>query len=165
LPLPPELDVDQVLQAVIGPAMERLSKTFESREAYFDYWRVHPAVGGDNWNELIETYLAYDIHEVDGSWRSKVSVDAVRGDGEDSLIDETLQTGFPTIELPMRFLWAPRGIMNADPLYPWELIEHFVAAVPSLTAAQLDDVNHYTLALSEHGARQVAAEIRAALDH
>lgn len=163
LPIPPGLEIDQLLHAVIGPAMERLAMTFESTDQYLDFWRAHPAVGHAHWNELIEAYLGYDIHDVDGSWRSKVDAAAVRGDGEDSLLDETLRTGFPTIGLPMRFLWAPRGIMDADPLYPWEVVEHFVAALPTLSAARLDDVNHYTLALSRSGAKQVAAEIRAAL--
>lgn len=165
LPIPPGLEIDQLLLAVIGPAMERLGMTFASPEDYFEFWGSHPAVGDGHWNELIEAYLAYDIHEVDGEWRSQVDPAAVRGDGEDSLVDEALQTGLPTIELPMTFLWSPRGILDADPLYPWEVVEQFVAAVPSLNAVRLDDVNHYTLALSRQGAKQVAAEIRAALDH
>jgi pimeloyl-ACP methyl ester carboxylesterase len=44
LPIPEGLSLDQVVEAVIGPARARLSMTFESREAYRDFWRNHPAL-------------------------------------------------------------------------------------------------------------------------
>jgi len=163
LPVPAEVDIDETLHAILGPAMQRLEMTFPTRDAYRDYWRPHPAFA-DNWNEVIEAYVDYDIHEVDGTFRSKVVVDAIREFGRDTLLDETLSTALPTIDVPMRFVWSPRGIMNADPLYPREVVTHFEQTVPNLTVYELDDVNHYTLALSRRGAKQVADQIRAAID-
>ena len=44
-PAPPGLDIDAALQAVIGPAMERLSLRFADLDAYVDFWAKHPALG------------------------------------------------------------------------------------------------------------------------
>jgi lipase len=156
------MDIDVLLQAVIGPAMERLTLTFPSRDAYHDYWRPHPAVG-PAWNEVVEAYLDHDIHQVDGTWRSKVDIDAIRADGRDTLEDATLLTGFGTIDLPRWFVWSPRGVMDADPLYPRAVVDAVAAANPDLAVVDLHDVNHYTLLLSREGAAQVATVVRDAL--
>ena len=44
-PAPDGTDIDAALQAVIGPAMQRLSMRFASSGAYLDFWRAHPALG------------------------------------------------------------------------------------------------------------------------
>jgi pimeloyl-ACP methyl ester carboxylesterase len=161
LPVPPGLDVDEVLLAVIGPAMERLSRTFDSREAYRDHWRAHPAVG-PHWNLALEAYVDYDVHEVDGAWVSRVELEAIRADGRDTLIDESLTTDLPQLRQRVHFVWAPRGILDADPLYPAEVVDH-VAATTAITVHRLTDVNHYTMMLTADGARAVAEQIRSAL--
>ncbi len=163
LEVPAGLDVDTVLTAVIGPAMVRLSMEFPTLEEYFAYWRVHPALVGD-WNELLEEYLTHDVHRVDGAFVSKVNADAIRGDGADTLVDHTLREDLASIELPMRFLWAPVGLMGADPLYPRAVVQAFDDATERLEVVELQDVNHYTLALSRRGAEQVADQIVAMLE-
>src|SRR5512140_2879512 len=42
--------IEEVVRAVVGPALDRLRMTFPSRQAYLDYWRPHPALAGD-WND------------------------------------------------------------------------------------------------------------------
>ena len=44
-PAPAGTDIDAALQAVIGPAMQRLSMTFGSEQEYLDFWAAHPALG------------------------------------------------------------------------------------------------------------------------
>ena len=160
--IPEGVDIDAVLHAIIGPAMQRLSMSWDTLTDYHDFWRPHPAFR-DDWSELVEAYFDHDVHEVDGRWASRVNADAIREDGLDTLVDETLRRDLSTITLPMRFLRAPRGVMDADPLYPAEVVAGFVDAVPSLSATDAVDVNHYTVLLSRDGAKQVAAEIRAAV--
>ncbi len=43
MPYPPDLDVDAVLQAILGPAIQRLHRTFASVEEYVAFWRAQPA--------------------------------------------------------------------------------------------------------------------------
>jgi lipase len=163
LAVPEGLDVDTVLTAVIGPAMERLSLSFASIDAYFDYWRDHPALTAD-WNELIEEYLTHDVQLVDGAYVSKVNLEAIRGDGGDTLIDHSLRDDLAAIAVPMRFLWAPIGLMGGDPLYPRSVVQAFDDTTPRLDVVELADVNHYTLSLSKAGADQVATQIVRLLD-
>jgi pimeloyl-ACP methyl ester carboxylesterase len=51
LPLasPEGLSDDELTRATLGPAAERLSMVFPSREHYADFWRRHPAFA-DDWN-------------------------------------------------------------------------------------------------------------------
>ena len=45
LPVPLEgIDPDEVLATTLGPALERLQMTFPDLDAYFDFWREHPAL-------------------------------------------------------------------------------------------------------------------------
>lgn len=158
--LPEGSDIDDVLQAVIGPAMERLQMTRPTREEWIARWRQHPALAAD-WDDAIEAYIDADIHEVDGSWRSVVRLEAIREDGADTLVDASLTRTLEEGPVPMRLVWAPRGILDADPLYPRELVEERVAALDHLTVRYAEDVNHYTLLMSRRGAAVVAEEIRA----
>lgn len=162
LPLPESVDVDAVLQAVIGPAMTRLSMTFPTRQAYRDFWRPHPALA-DWWSPVVEAYVDYDIGGAEPELRSRVSIDAVRGDGADTLLTTTVADAFTGLKHPTVWLRAPRGLMNEEPgLYPYAVAADIVANSPMLTDVLVPDVNHYTIALAPHGAAILAEHIRAA---
>ena len=47
-PLPTGAHPDAVLEAVVGPAVQKLAMTFADAEAYLDFHRVHPAFVGDS---------------------------------------------------------------------------------------------------------------------
>ncbi|MBV9253064.1 MAG: alpha/beta hydrolase, partial [Actinobacteria bacterium] len=86
LPVPEGIDVDTMIDAVLGPAVARLRQTFESVDAYLDFWRVHPALQED-WSADIEAYLRYDLTGEAPELRSRVSEAAVRADGAENLVD------------------------------------------------------------------------------
>lgn len=161
LSIPEGLSVDQLLQAVIGPAMERLQMTFESREAYRDFWRAHPAFAGEGaWSELVEAYVDYDLVGDEGAYRSGVSLDAVRADTESTLVDETARIAFDKLAHPTTLLYAPRGMLDQTPgLYPPEAIAEAAGAKENVTAQLVGDVNHYTITMIDHGARTTAEAI------
>src|SRR6478672_7748086 len=60
LPVPAGVDVDAALLAVLGPALERLRRTFASEEEYVAFWRAHPAFAG-RWDDDVEAYVRYDL--------------------------------------------------------------------------------------------------------
>ena len=167
LPVPPPdvVDTEQLLTAMLGPSMQRLSMTFESLDAYYDFWRVHPSVQDDGaWNEVFEAYLAYDLTGEPPELRSKTSTEAVMGDGRDSLTSDDLKIALEKISCPITFIRAARGILNEAPgLYTDDVVVELERRFDNLKAVLVDDVNHYTLSTSERGARQTAAEIRTAL--
>ncbi len=157
---PPDADVEQLVRAVIGPSLDRLDMTFDSPEAYLDHWRAHPAFAGDAFNDVVEAHLRNDLVAVGDRWRSPVSKDAVLADGRDTLLDERLRNAVTRIGQPTRLLWAPRGMFDQTPgLFPAEVVADVAARLDHLEAVRVDDVNHYTIVFSEHGAEQIAAAV------
>lgn len=153
LPVPEGLTVDQILQAVIGPAMTRLSMEFESREAYLDFWRPHPALA-DAWDERIQAYVEYDLGRDGPPFRTRVSIDAVRGDAEDTLVSGSIQKALDSLPRPTSLLRAERGLMNeATPLVPDALAQAFPRVEDLGVVA---DTNHYTIAFVDHGVKAIA---------
>lgn len=160
LPVPDGIDVDDVMAAVVGPALDRLAASWADLDEYIAVWRGHPAVGPD-FNEVVEAYVRHDVERRDGRIVCRADADRVREDGRDVLLAPALVEELATARVPLRFLWAPRGTTDADPLYPREAVAAFEQQLPGLEVVELQDVNHYTLALSKRGAAQVAAEIAA----
>jgi pimeloyl-ACP methyl ester carboxylesterase len=159
-PDPDVVDVDQILTAVIGPAIARLSMTFESRAAYHEFWKAHPALGGDQWNDYVEEYVDYDLVGAEPALRSGVSADAVRGDATDLFATSTLYDAIVALAKPTVLLRAERGMMNEEtPLFGDALVQQYPQVKDLGFVA---GTNHYTILLSDHGAQAVADAIRQA---
>ncbi len=159
LPAPPDLDPDVVLEAIIGPAIARLSMEFTSVEDYFEFWRRHPAVG-PAWSADVEAYLRYDLTGRPPRLRSRVSAEAVRVDGRDLLVGTQLP--LEEVSVPMWLLRAGRGLLDEPGgLIPESTATAAAAAIPHLTLTNLPDLNHYTVVLGA-GAEAVAAAIEEA---
>lgn len=157
--VPEGVDLEQLIRAVIGPAMDRLDMTFDSRETYYEFWRKHPAVGGD-WSRYVERYLDYDLASEPPTLRPTTRKEAVLGDTQSQLVDDVVSRSLVALRGPVRFLRAPRGIMNDAPLYAEAPVEAWAPRIRGFSAATIPDVNHYTILLSERGAKAVADEIR-----
>ena len=160
-PVPESIDVDTMIDAVLGPAVARLRQTFESVDAYLDFWRVHPALQED-WSDDIEAYLRYDLMGDAPELRSRVSEAAVRADGAENLVDPGLvPDALAALQCEVTMLRATRGLLNqVPPLYPDEVVEPWRAVVPRFADEVLDDTNHYTIAFGERGAKTVADHVR-----
>ena len=162
LPAGADVDVDAMIEAVIGPAMQRLSMTFESVDAYRDFWKKHPAFATD-WSDVIEAAVDYDLVGTEPELRSGVSLDAVRADGGDALVDERVQGAIDRTTCPVDMVWAERGMLDQIPgLYTDEVIQIFRTSLGDRFRDQrVDGVNHYTIGLSERGSARIAEVVRA----
>ncbi len=162
IPAPDGMEPDAVIEAVVGPAITRLGMEFPSVEAYFDFWRAHPAVG-PGWNADVEAYLRYDLVGTPPRLRSRVSVEAVRTDGRQLVTDPDLAGAIETVSVPMHLLRAGRGLLDEPGgLIPEAMADAAAARIPRLTVTHLPHLNHYTILLGP-GAVTVAAAIDAAL--
>lgn len=161
--IPEGLTIEQLIQAIIGPAMERLDMTFESFEAYHRFWEEHPALGSD-WSAYVEEYVDYDLVGEPPELRPSTRKEAVIGDTESMLVGDLLPRSLESLAGPVRFLRAERGMFDADPLYAEERIQTWGPKVNGFSDRTIDDVNHYTIMISERGAKAVADEVRALLD-
>lgn len=162
---PPDVDLEQLLMAMLGPAIQRLDMKFPSLEEYYDFWRPHPSVQEEGaWNELFEAYLAYDLMGEEPELFSKANKEAVLGDGRDTLVNEDLKIAVERFAGPITLIRAPRGILNETPgLYSNDLANDLTDKHANLNDVLIDDVNHYTVTTSERGAKATAAEIRKVL--
>ncbi len=160
LPVPAGVDLDALLDASLGPALARLRETFPSVEAYFDFWRAHPAMK-DSWNVYLEDYLRYDLTGEDGVLRSRVSEQAARADGRELLeSSERLSVALRGLSRPVRLLTAPAGMFGQPPgMLPPELCDIWTAQAPMLTVETVPGSNHYTVMLDPVHAATVARRL------
>ena len=163
LPRPEGDDVEEALAAALGPAIQRLSMTFPSRQAYRDYWRAHPAL---SWGPLVEAYVDYDLVGEPPLLRSCVRAEAVHADYRDMLGPAPAEA-VAGLRQPALLLLAPRGLLNEpNPVYPEEVARVEAARAPRgrLRVRTVEDVNHYSILFAPHGIDAVAAAIREALE-
>ena len=158
--LPADTDIETVVRSVIGPALDRLDKTFSSPDAYLDLWRQHPAFQGEDFNDVAEAYFLYDLERAGSVWRSPVSKQAVLEDGKGPLQDTPARTALARTTVPTTLLWAPRGLLDQQPgLYPADVVASATADLPHVTAVEVSEVNHYSILMSERGAQRVAETV------
>ncbi|MET4639427.1 alpha/beta hydrolase [Mycetocola sp. 2940] len=147
--------------AVLGPAAERLSMTFPSRQAYLEFWRRHPAFAED-WTPATDAYVDYDLDGTEPELRPATKAEAMLEDslwlaGDDAWVSDVNAWG-----APIPFLVAPRGLMNEPVgLYPREAVTTWSSLLPGLSVIPVEHVNHYTILMSEKGAGAVRTVILA----
>lgn len=111
-PAPTHLSPDELLTAVIGPAMDRLSMTFPDRAAYRSFWRAHPAFA-DAWSDEVDAYVQRDLTGEEPALRSSCRIEAVRADGI-GLFGEEVLAAVRELPVPATLLWARRGLMDEE---------------------------------------------------
>jgi pimeloyl-ACP methyl ester carboxylesterase len=163
IPAPVGIPEEDLPKALIGPAAERLSMTFESQQAYRDFWRTHPAFSSD-WTTDIEAYVDYDLHGMAPELSPSARYDAVLQDSLELSGDVGYADSLAALPIPVSFLRAPRGLLNEpQALYSASTVGEWEARMPSLTAYDIADVNHYTIVMSRRGADQLGAVVGSAL--
>ena len=160
LDVPAGLSTDEVMQAVLGPAIARLSQVFPTRESYVEFWREHPAFSGTVGPQLAD-YFDYDLVEVPDGFASGVSIDRVREDTATQLDPEVLAPALERLRVPATLLRAPRGLFDQpEALYPPEVARAWADRLPLLDVVDVDDCNHYTILLDPRPAAAVADAMR-----
>lgn len=154
--------IERIATKILGPSMKRLDMTFASREAYRAFWRPHPALASD-WSGYAEEYFDYDLDGNPPSLRSSTNKTALMRDVRTELIEPLVRESLRKMRCPVRFLRAPRGVMNDKALYDEGKLARNAAGIPQFSVATVPDVNHFTILLSERGAKAVANEVRALL--
>lgn len=163
LPLawPAGIPREQVAEAVLGPALARLRRTFASPEEYEAFWRQHPAIG-PWWNDTVAAYVAYDLVGEAPALRSSVSEDAVAVNSMELYGDDGYTEALEELALPVDFVRAPRGLLDGEPLYAPEVVAEWRRRLPGARFHETDDVNHYTILMTERGVEQVVPALRGA---
>ncbi|MCX5139953.1 alpha/beta fold hydrolase [Streptomyces sp. NBC_00338] len=155
-PAPTHLTPDELLTAVIGPAMDRLSMTFADRAAYRSFWQAHPAFAGDAWSDEVDAYIQRDLTGEEPALRSSCRIEAIRTDGV-GLFDEEVLTAVRRLPAEATLLWAARGLMDEEQgLYDESRLAAADLDGTRVEPVAVKDVNHYTVLTGERGGREVA---------
>ena len=157
--VPAGMDVETVITKVLGPAADRLTQTFASKEAYRDFWRVHPSFVG-HWSPLLEAYSDYDLVEGPAGLHPATARAAMMEDAHHLYGTDVVLEALTHLPPNTTFLTAPRGLVNTAPLYNPAAVERYQRAYPQLTIREITDVNHYTILMAEAGAAAVATSVR-----
>jgi pimeloyl-ACP methyl ester carboxylesterase len=165
LPVPPDKNSDEIIDEIVGPAVGRLKMTWDTLEAYYSFWKNHPALSrAEDWTSHIEAYIDYDVRPDTSPIRSRVSESAVRFDGDELITRTDLSSAARDCSQPIWLLRAPRGMLDDpdSPLIPEDAALELVHANPHVHLIQVPDVNHYTILMGHSGAAMVAGAIRTA---
>ncbi|WUS96787.1 alpha/beta hydrolase [Streptomyces sp. NBC_00708] len=157
-PAPTHLTPDELMTAVIGPAMDRLSMTFPDRAAYRAFWQAHPAFAGA-WSDEVDAYIQRDLTGQEPELRSSCRIEAIRTDGV-GLFDEEVLSAVRKLPVDATLLWAARGLMDEEQ----GLYDEGRLAAAGLDGTRLEpvavkDVNHYTVLTGDRGGREIAERL------
>ncbi|MFF8818680.1 alpha/beta fold hydrolase [Leucobacter sp. NPDC015123] len=161
LPLdtPAGVSAEALVQAILGPTADRLSRRFADVPAYLDFWRAHPAFARD-WSGELEAYFAYDLVPAGDGLRPATSLATTTDDTVDMNTGSTLAdalAALPAFSGPVELITVPRGLLDEPPgLYPPAHLATLLSALPHVRHVELEDLNHYTVVMSERGARALA---------
>lgn len=159
MPIPEGVSPEQAAQAVIGPAAQRLMMEFPNEEAYLAFWKEHPAFGS-RWDDEFEAYATYDLHGDAPRLRPATRVEAMSGDTEDLQTGSALPQALANLRHPATFLRAERGILDQpEGLFDPDWVAQCSERLPGLTTEDVQDVNHYTIIMSDEGSARVAAAV------
>jgi pimeloyl-ACP methyl ester carboxylesterase len=159
-PVPAGTDLDAVLDLVLGPAVRKLSMTFAGAEAYLDFHRDHPAFVG-SWSPQLTAYLERDIlPRDDGTVLSSCIAEAIRADGGQVLLDDSVRDAIKQLSCPVTLLYAERGLLNEDQaLYDDDRLA--LARLPAgVETVFVPGTNHYTIVGPGAGADAISAHLK-----
>src|SRR6202008_2764185 len=101
-----------------------------------------------DWSPYVEDYFDYDLDGAAPDLRSSTNKAALMQDIRTELIEPLVRASLRAIRCPVRFLRAPRGVMNDKALYDERKLARSAAGIPQFSVATVPDVNHFTLLLS-----------------
>jgi len=158
-PEPSDAQVEAAVTATVGPAYQRLTRTFATAEEYRDLWRQHPAM--QPWSHHIEAYVDYDLVGTPPRLHPACRIEAALRDARD-LYARAGTDPVPT-PVPSVFLRAERGMLDQrEGMYAVGYAERWLPGTPVET---VPGTNHYSIVLGDEGADAVAHTVtRAAAD-
>lgn len=160
LPLDPTIDADDHIQAMVGPSLARLGIEFESKNAFIEYWKKHPALDG-YWEDSIADALTHELIERKDHFAVSINPQAVTVGARQITVDPETHNAGADLDVPAQVIVADRGTADQKGgMVPLETARRAVAENPKLSMQFVEDVNHYTLLLGK-GAPRVAAAIDA----
>jgi pimeloyl-ACP methyl ester carboxylesterase len=141
-------DVTDEVYELTLPAVERLGRSYASREAYVEHVKGFPFFEG-RWDEYLERYFAGDVYREGGEWRPLANPVLARRDQE-KLPGFPLNERHRRIRCPTLVLLSTVGLLGPDGGYilPPEEARRMHRVIPDCDLVEVEDTNHYDVLYS-----------------
>ncbi len=139
------------LQEGLARAFKRLDMTFESPEAYLDFWFPDQNLKMDDLPQDLADYYLYDLGEVEGGYRPKASRAAAEEDSPSVSSTSPTAEEMHDVGCPVALVRASQGFFpGSDPLISDEARDAMAGPLDIRTEILLEGANHYTMLWPEY---------------
>jgi lipase len=139
------------LEEGLARAFRRLDMTFESPEAYLDFWFPDQGLTMDDLPPDLADYYLYDLGEVDGGYQPKASRAAAEEDSP--AVSESSPTAeeMSSVGCPVALVRASQGFFpGTDPLISDEARDVMAESLDIREEVVVQGANHYTMLWPEY---------------
>lgn len=135
-------------------AFRRLEMTFESPEAYLEFWFPGQGLAPSDLPPDLADYYLYDLEEVEGGYRPKCSSAAAREDSPSVSSESPTAEEMREVGCPVALVRAAEGFFpGSRPLIPDEARDAMAGALDVREEALVEGATHYTMLWPEHVGR------------
>jgi lipase len=139
------------LEEGLARAFKRLDMTFESPEAYLDFWFPGQSLKMDDLPRDLADYYLYDLGEVEGGYRPKASRAAAEADSPSVSSTSPTAEEMRGVGCPVALVRASQGFFpGSDPLISDEVRDMMAGPLDIRTEILLEGANHYTMLWPEY---------------
>jgi lipase len=153
---PEELTEEQEQEAAalkegLARAFRRLDMTFESPEAYLNFWFPDQNLKMEDLPPELADYYLYDLGEVEGGYRPKASRVAAEEDSPSVSSSSPTAEEMRGVGCPVALVRASQGFFpGSDPLISDETRDIMAVPLDIRTEILLEGANHYTMLWPEY---------------
>jgi lipase len=154
--LPVGVDASKMLDATLALRIAQLTKTYDSRKAFLDFWRGQPNFPAEDWNPWIEAFLDYEVSG-ETTVQPKASPGGVALDVAEAFKKEEIVDRLRSLRVPALLLRAETGMEPGHPpLFPDPVVKLFRDCLPQMKDEVIAGTTHFTITLGDRGASRVA---------
>ena len=139
------------LEEGLARAFKRLDMTFESPEAYLDFWFPDQNLKMEDLPPDLADYYLYDLGEVENGYNPKASRVAAEEDSPSVSSTSPTAEEMRGVACPVALVRASQGFFpGSDPLISDETRDVMAESLDIRTEILLEGANHYTMLWSEY---------------
>jgi len=154
--LPVGVDASQMLDATLALRIAQLTRTYDSRAAFLEFWRGQPNFPAEDWNPWLEAFLDYEVAG-ETTVQPKASASGVRLDVAEAFKKDEIVGRLKSLRVPVLLLRAEKGLEPSQPpIFPDSMMQPFRECIPEMKEEMISDTTHFTITLGERGAKRVA---------
>jgi lipase len=141
----------EAIQEGLARAFGRLDMTFESPEAYLDFWFPGQGLTPDDLPPDLADYYLYDLEKAEDGYRPKASRAAAEADSSSVSSEAPTLEELGGVRCPVALVRASQGFFpGSDPLISDDTRDAMAGALDLRSDTRVEGVTHYTMLWPEH---------------